>query len=115
MEPTVDQVLVLLRFTALAGPGAVRTPPMNVRAYSRANVTFRLVSALGAMFPAVTVRLQESPDLDVWEDVGAPLSHLGETDTRSFRFEWVRLEVDVSGGDPGITCWCVADLVRRER
>lgn len=112
MEAVVDKVLLIPRFTAFAGVTTFMTPPMNVRDYSRANVTFQIAGALGAIGPAVVVTMQQSADLEIWSDIGGNLNN-GDTNERDFQFEWIRLKLVVSGSDPCFTCWCVGDFVRR--
>jgi len=112
MEAAVDKMILLPRYTSFAGVGTFLTSAMNVRDYSHVNVTYVTVGALGSTPPTVTVYLQESPDLEIWNDIDADIND-GNTDTRNFRFEWTRLKLVMTGADPGFTCWCVGDFVRR--
>ena len=112
MEAMVEKVLLLPRYTSFVGAGTRLTQPMNVRAYASAIVTFTFVAGLGAG-PTVLISLQESPDLEIWTDVGDTLAH-GTPESRTFKFEWIRLKLVISGTDPAFTCWCVGDFVLRE-
>lgn len=112
MSEAVDKILLIPRYTAFAGAGTFLTAPMNVREYSRVLATFEEAGALGASGPTVLVYIEESPDLEIWNEIGDSIND-HETDTREFQFEWMRLKLVVSGSDPGFTCWCVGDFVRR--
>jgi hypothetical protein len=112
MQAVVDKVLLIPRYTSFAGATTFLTPPMNVRDYSHANVTFVEAGALGAIGPGVTVTVQESPDLEIWNDIGSSINN-GDTNEQAFQFEWIRLKLVVTGTDPCFTCWCVGDFVRR--
>jgi len=108
-----QQVILLPRFTAIAGEGSFLTAPLNVRAYAYAMFHFTVVSGLGATPPTVEVFVEHSPDLEHWEAIGDALD-IGEPSLRDFSFEWVRLRIEVSGDDPAFTCWCVGEFVVRE-
>ena len=112
MEPTVDKIILLPRFTSFAGSGTFLTAPMNVRAYHEALIQFDVVATLGTTGPTISACVQESPDLEYWQDIGPALTH-NDSVPKAFRFEWIRLKVTVSGADPGFTGWCVGNFVRR--
>lgn len=113
MEANVDRIILLPRFTSFAGEGTFLTAPLNVRQYGRAILYYAHVAALGASGTDVDVVVQQSPDLEIWADIGDPLGH-DASEERGFRFEWIRLKLVVTGLDPGFTGWCVGDFVRRE-
>jgi hypothetical protein len=113
MEGPVERIILLPRYTSFAGTGTFHTAPVNVRPYSRATVNYVETGALGSIGPEVDVRVEESADLEIWEEIGGNLNS-GEPETREFRFEWIRLKLAVTGSDPGFTCWCVGDFVLRE-
>ena len=112
MNDAVDKILLLPRYTSFAGAGTFLTAPMNVRAYGQAIVTFYETAALGTSWPAVAVYIDDSPDLEIWNEPDAGLG-INTPTTVEFRMEWIRMRVVVGSGDPGVTCWCVGDFVRR--
>lgn len=112
MEATVDHVLLLPRYTSFAGATTYLTPPMNVRAYDGGYFLFTQVAALGSTPASLAVKVQESPDLEIWTDILTSLTSAVPSE-RLFQFEWIRLEIVLAGTDPAATCWCVADLTRR--
>lgn len=112
MESNVDHVLLLPRYTSFAGATTFLTPPMNVRAYDGGYFLFTQVAALGSTPASLTVKVQQSPDLEIWTDVLNALTS-GTPGERLFQFEWIRLQIALAGSDPAAACWCVADLTRR--
>ena len=109
----VDQVIVLPRYTSFVGAGPFFTGAVNVRPYGSGIFAFMQVAGLGSPVAVAAATVQGSPDLEIWDDIGSPLA-TGDTDTRAFPYEWIRLKVALTGGVLGATCWCVVDLVRRE-
>jgi len=116
MKATVQKQIIVPRFTSFAGAGTFATAPLNVRAFSEAYFMFLHVGVLTGT--ADDVYVQESHDLETWTDIGAALPSFSytndEAELRSLRLEWMRLRIVLSGTDPAMTCWCVADLIRRE-
>jgi hypothetical protein len=112
MQTTVEKVILIPRFTSYAGANTFLQAPMNIREYESAVFLYQLVATIGTIGPSITVKVQESPDLSIWYDAGPALVS-GDPETRTFRFEWIRLHIEMSGTDPGFTCWCVGDFVRR--
>lgn len=112
MEPVVDKLILLPRFTTFAGATTFETPPMNVRAYGFALIDLALAGALGSPLAGLSVAVEESPDLGIWQLVGtlAP----GSATQVAFAFEWMRLKVTVTGTDPVVSCWSVGNFVRRQ-
>lgn len=112
MEQVVDKIILLPRFSSFAGEATFYTAPNNVRGYGEASLVLAMVGGLGTGISFV-VQVQESPDLEIWDDNGPPLSITDPTDV-TFRFEWMRLKIALSATDPAVTCWCVGNFVRRE-
>lgn len=109
----VERIVLLPRHTALVGLGAAQgsmefaMPPVNARAYARADIT-----AWG--FPgnpdSVPV-LEESPDLVTWSE-NAALERDGVTSV-DLDAEWIRLRVTVDE-TVVLTGWVVGDFTLRE-
>ena len=109
MNDQTDQVLLIPRYTSMAGD--VYTAPINVRSYSEAQISVWRSGGLDGI-GASDVIVQESPDLEHWSDNGSTIGTVaGETtDSRGFRLDWMRLKVS---GDP-LTYWAVGNFVRRQ-
>lgn len=120
MADDVQKVILLPRFSSFAGSQVFRTLPMNVRAFSGANIT----AWCGAMFGSamsISITVEESPDLLIWESLGVSLTPAAggeDTDKYEFTKQWIRLGVSVGGGGPvngpGATCWAVGEFIIRE-
>lgn len=113
MTEVVDRILLVPRYSSLAGAGTFYSAPILVRDYGQANFYFAKVAALGSPAALLEVVVEESPDLEIWESIGSPLT-LDAPDVREFRFEWIRMRMTVGGADPGVTCWCIGEFVRRK-
>jgi hypothetical protein len=111
----VDKVILLPRYTTLVGKTDFITAPINVRPYAEANISFWRGNELGTV-TSLTVTVQESPDLTEWKSLQtfSTAADTEETKSASFTMDWIRLKVEIDGSEPSITCWCVAEFVRRE-
>ena len=127
MNETTEKILLLPRFTAFAGNGPYYTAPINIRAYSRADITAWASLGFGTSRSTIQVSVEESPDLDSWFALGGLIGSTPESEetTRvpsspaTFRFDWLRLRVELTGTDtmgnaPVLTAWAVGNFVRRE-
>jgi hypothetical protein len=115
MSEAVENVILLPRFSAFAGATTFYTAPMNVRDYSQAILQYVHSGAIGAIGPTVNVFVEESPDLEIWNEIGSSLN-TGLMETRDFAYEWIRMKLVVSGSDQKLvafTCWCVGGFVLR--
>ena len=111
----VDSAIVLLpRFTTLAGATEFTTQPMDVSQYGGIQFQlwrgpFRTASPTPA--EKFTVYLEESLDAQTWVlGPSAPGAHVvAASEPRffsyGFRLRWFRVRVDVEGDDPLVTCW----------
>lgn len=112
---SVEASLVLLpRFTTLAGATTFRTVPVDVSSYGGAQFQvwrgpFRTSS--GTPTPTFKVQFEESLDTQSWA-LGPSIPgtyDVGEYETKffsySFRLRWFRLAVIVAGTGPLVTCW----------
>jgi hypothetical protein len=99
------------------GPGAFLGLPIDVSAYSRGQLSAWRGSLVGSGV-SFGVRFDESTDRSTWfaltssEDPGADTEGLYEFD---LSMRWLRAVVNLSGSNPGVTCWVQGFLESRER
>ncbi|HLE97906.1 MAG TPA: hypothetical protein VI997_11090 [Candidatus Thermoplasmatota archaeon] len=114
--PAANVPLVLLpRFTGLAGATAFATVALDVNDYVNAVVNLWRGKAIG-MFQAT---FQESTDQIEWTTCGGTTAGFdpGE-DTEAqvvahLQKRWFRIVVSLAGTNPGVSCWAVGGLERR--
>lgn len=115
----VEKVVLVPRFTAFVEPQTLRTSPIDVRDFARAELT----GWRGEYFGTGTLfkfSLEESVDLLSWTPIAASAIALAARteDTVSCEFEkpWVRVVVTLAGS-PGCaaTSWLVGNFTRRDR
>ena len=115
-----DPVVLLPRFTTLVGGAApFRTLPLEVRAYSGADVTVWRNALIGTS-TSFQISFLESSDRDSWAPCdGGSASDPGEDEeveyVLGFDKQWFRVEVQCLGTNPGVTCWAQGYLLRREQ
>ena len=122
MSGTVQKVVLLPRFTTFVGAGDFLTAPVNVRQFAQGLISvWRGRESVVPGLDDFTVTLQESPDLEIWNDVASLVPDANEelSATADFDLEWVRLKINLSldgspAQEPSVTCWAVANLVPRE-
>lgn len=117
--PGANVPLVLLpRFTCLAGATTFRTVPLDVNDYANATVNLWR-GALAGTTPTLGVTFEESTDQNTWTTCGGTVLDLdpGEDEevqvVAHLQKRWFRLVVELDGTDPGVTCWAVGALERR--
>lgn len=117
-EPPIDRIVLLPRYSALVGATTFKLAPIWIRPYGSIVVAAARGTGLGGSGGAsVTFALQQSPDLEIWSDLGTLSPGAGDSGEVASEFtltmDWLRVKATVSGSDPGVTCWAVADLVPR--
>jgi hypothetical protein len=113
-KPQVQRIVLLPRYTSFSGARVFHGAPFNLRAFASADLVLWTGPGVGAS-PAYVLELQDSPDLKIWSPLAilAPTPEVELSQAVTFRHEWVRLAVTLTGGSPGFTCWCVGDFVKR--
>src|SRR5688572_5950350 len=92
----VEKIILLPRYTSFAGAGTFRTAPMNVRDFGQVIATYTKVAYIGTSGPVVNVYFEQSPDLEIWAEIGSAISD-GIPTTVEFSYEWIRVKLVVSG------------------
>ena len=116
MRKFVLRMVVFPRYTTLVGTSAVYTMPVDVREFGEAIFVAWMGTGIGATPATVEFKVQQSVDLVVWTDAATITPSAGaETVSEiSFDLPWMRVMAVVTGGDPGVSFWMTAELVRRE-
>lgn len=115
MQQPVSRIILLPRYTAFAGATTFTGAPIWVRPYAQLILSLWRGSGLGSD-AALQLQLHQSPDLESWSTLGSPIAPSANQETTqpfSLGADWIKFRVDVTGSDPGITSWAVADLVPR--
>lgn len=94
------------------------TAPIAVRRFYRAN--FSIWRGAGNGVSALTVTPQVSEDMRSWRvPITSPATWTIAADTEEqegllVNCEWLRLEIALTGTDPCVPIWILADFLRRE-
>lgn len=121
MASTRDRIILLPRFTTLAGEENFATQGMNVSAYESAEISIWMGRIVGE--GTVTAEIEESTDGVVWSAC-AGTSSSGLTPqtevvlTPSFSKAWMRLVVKLIPGvdlSPIITMWALGFADKRRK
>lgn len=112
-----DRLILLPRFSTLAGAGDFTTQAINVSAYEGADVSVWMGRMVGAGGSA-TATVQESTDQAVWVTCAgtsevALSDNSEQTLTPTFARPWMRLKVNLAGTAPVMTCYAVGYLEKR--
>jgi hypothetical protein len=112
----VVRIVIFPRYSSLVGTTPVYSMPIDVREFSEANFVTWMGTGLGSTPAEVAFVVQESADLSTWTDVGGISPSAGAETVTSVGFDlpWLRVKATVSGGDPGVSFWMTADIVRRD-
>jgi len=121
MPSVRDRVILLPRFTTLAGVENFDTQPMNVAAYESGEIAVWMGPLLGT--GTVTAEFQESTDGVVWSQCGGSASSLVTPQTEilltpEFSKAWMRLRMILNigtGDSPIATVYAVGNLDKRRR
>ena len=117
MSKRVDWIVIFPRHTPFIGTTALYSAPIDVRDYVEAFLTGWQGTGLGSTPATVEFSAEKSTDLDVWFP-GTPFSPASaDAEVISgvgIYHPWLRFKAEVSGADPGVTCWLVGGFVRRE-
>lgn len=117
-QPKTTKIAILPRFTTIVGGTptgtTVYTPPVNVEAIARANLTMWVGTIFGTT-PQVVLSVEESADLTEWSALGGGsfISPGQETDSVEFGQQWMRLAITVTGTNSAVMCWVVGEFTPR--
>jgi hypothetical protein len=116
MRDNVDAVVIFPRWTVFVGTDPTYSGPMDVRAYGKAFLVAGMRTGMGATAATVAFTVQTSPDLAHWVDGGslAPAADGEDTEEDDLPYAWLRVKAVVTGSDPVVAGFLVADLVRRD-
>lgn len=118
MAGRLTPVVLLPRFTTLAGADTFRTIGMDVTEYSSGLINMWRSPLVGAS-PTFAFLFEESSDQAVWTACAFTPS---ETDpgaddetqyTVTLKKRWLRLSITLGGTSPVATCWAVGFLEER--
>jgi hypothetical protein len=111
----IRKLVLLPRFTtyAAAEPRSFHTVPINVREFASAIITVWRGPAIGTSTPGLDVFVQQSTDLQIWNNLGSASAEGETTIAVNFDFEWMRLEIYLSGEAAACTCWAIGDFATR--
>ena len=121
MASVRDRIILLPRFTTLAGEGNFTTQAMNVAAYESAEISVWMGRIVGD--GSVAAEIEESTDRVVWS-LCAGTSSVGmiplteELLTPDFSKAWMRLKMLLSAGidaSPIATVWAAGFANKRNR
>ncbi len=111
-----EKIILIPRYTSFVGLGTFYTPPIRVRDYCRADVTFWRGAGFGTNMTLYAV-IDGSPDLSVWSTLAnfqtTPDSE--HTVSMDLTTDWIRAGVIVAyGSDVAFSGWMVGNFERRE-
>jgi hypothetical protein len=111
----VRKLVLLPRFTtyAAASTRIFHTAPINVREFASAIITVWRGPAIGSSTPGLGVFVRQSSDLQIWNNLGSASAEGETTIEVSFDFEWMRLEIGLTGEPVACTCWAIGDFATR--
>lgn len=119
MPDNVDRIVIFPRYTGLIGTGDLIAALVDVRAYSEVIFVGWQSTGLGVTPATVQFVLQVSADLDTWFNSitfpSVPAAATEFVQTQGLVYQWMRVKAVVTGADPGLSVWLVADLVRRRK
>ena len=115
--PAANVPLVLLpRYTGLAGATTFRTVALDVNDYVNAVVNLWRGKLIGTFFKAT---FEESTDQIEWTTCGGTTGDFDpgeETEAQvvaHLQKRWFRIAIEITGTNPGVSCWAVGGLERR--
>jgi hypothetical protein len=111
-----EKIVLIPRYTSFVGLGTFYLPPVRVRDFCSADISFWRGVAMGTGLNLL-VKIEESPDLSLWRD----LATFGTTaavefdESMEFTTDWIRAGVFVIGGTAvAFSAWMVGEFERRE-
>lgn len=113
-------VVFIPRFTTFVGPFFYHGLPLDVTAFSDANLSVWRGPLVGTAPPAPTfsVQFQQSVDRILWDPIGSAVAPPSNTEAPiafAITQPWLRYQLVVGGPNSGVTCWLQGFLIRRER
>jgi hypothetical protein len=116
MRDNVDSIVIFPRWTVFVGTTATYSGPVDVRAYGEAIFIAGRKTGMGSTSASVAFTVQVSPDLETWLDQASlsPAAEGEDAGETGLPYAWVRVKAVVTGADPVVAGFVVADLVRRD-
>lgn len=112
----VDRIVIFPRYTTFVGNASLVSQVFDARAWTKAIFLGGQGAGIGGTPATLQFTLQVSADLENWLDaVTFPSSPApGEFEQIDVLvYPWMRVKAVVTGADPAISAWLVADMVRR--
>lgn len=117
MSENVDRIVIFPRYTTFVGSTAVVSQVIDVRRWMTANFSGWEGTGLGLIPSTLQFTLQVSADLENWFDAGTFPGSPGPGEfsaSQGLVYPWMRVKATVSGADPVVSAWLVAEMVRRK-
>lgn len=118
MAGTFVPLVLIPRYTTLAGATTYTTVGMDVSDYEKAVVSYWRSAGVN-LLGAPTVLFQESTDQLNWTTcAGGPFTDPGANSEAQYQPEltkrWFRISVELATADTAVTLWCIGFLMQRE-
>jgi hypothetical protein len=120
MAGELETTTLIPRFSSFLAAGTYTTGGLNVTDFAGATVHVWRGPLIGTS-PTVSFTFEESIDQESWTTCvgdagGDPGASAEGVYTITFKKRWFRVKVTLggTGAGPGVTCWAVAGLERRE-
>lgn len=121
MQTAVERIVLLPRFTALAGETTMYTAPVDVRRFAECYLVCWQSKGLGSGSGSrATFQIQESADLENWHDSGSAFPGGGWSageewvEQISPVLPWIRVKVTLNGAVKGVSVWLAGEFVPRD-
>jgi hypothetical protein len=117
MPGPLTPVALLPRFSSFLGSGSYLSVPMNVEGYAKGTMTVWRGQQPGTSSPSFNLFFEDSHDAVTWSSLNGSGTDPGASNSTIVRFDlarrWLRVRVELTGTDTGITCWAVGLLEQR--
>lgn len=113
MADATTTIVLVPRFTMLAGVFTFKCAAVHVRAFGKALMTLWRGGGVGA--DSVTFRVEVSPDLEHWEQIASVVADDDVEERLHFDFaaEWMRITMQVVGTEPTVCTWAISQFTKR--
>jgi hypothetical protein len=117
MAGELETITLVPRFTSFLGAGTYVTGGVHATDFAGATVHVWRGPLVGTT-PTVGFAFEESIDQENWTacagDAGGDPGATEGVYAITLKKRWFRVKVTLGGTDPGVTCWAVGSLERRE-
>ena len=118
MAGELETTTLIPRFSSFLGAGTYRSVGLGVTDFAAATVHVWRGPLIGTS-PTVSFAFEESIDQENWtvcagDAGGDPGASAEGVYAITLKKRWFRIKVTLGGTNPGVTCWTVAGLERRE-